>query len=170
MPSVPYQFLRVFFAAPIEMDDELQAFQDALSQVNEKKAMPAGLLLVPASLTRQMGDKRFFQPAVEDNIRDASLFILVLKDSWGPDARNFRADYQLAMACRQDTTLPMQAVIVLFDKTAAPRSPALDGVDGTEYEDLEQFLRHTTRGLESLVASIAAAAGRSDGVAVASQP
>jgi hypothetical protein len=41
--------------------------------MNEARAMPLDLLLTPACLAAQMGDKRFFQPTVESNIRDAAL-------------------------------------------------------------------------------------------------
>jgi hypothetical protein len=166
---VSYQIQRVFFASPIEMQAELHAFHQVAGRINESLAMPAGVLLAPACLTAQMADKRFFQPVIDSNIREASLCVFVLQDSWGPPERNFESDYRLAQACIADPASPLRSIAVLFDHPASAREAAVSGIDGQEFASLDEF-RERSAGIltaffeslrESPVKAAAAAQGGS---------
>ncbi len=110
-----YTFHRVFCATSFELERERQAFYDVLERVNETEAMPHGFLLVPVSLTN-MGDKRPFQGAVDQNIEACRHYILAITGDWGPPERNFRRDYRLAVECIGNPALPMKSVAVLLEK------------------------------------------------------
>jgi len=108
-----FQMHRIFCATPWELEAERMAFTDLIGECNEKVAMPRNLLYVPVSLAN-MVDKRPYQYTVDENIRAARHYILVLAEGWGPDARNFRNDYRVALSAMQDSALPMRSVTVLL--------------------------------------------------------
>lgn len=108
-----FQMHRIFCATPWELEAERMAFADVIGEFNEKAAMPRGLLYVPVSLAN-MVDKRPYQYTVDDNIRAARHYILVLSDGWGPEARNFRNDYRVAVKAMEDPASPMRSVAVLL--------------------------------------------------------
>jgi hypothetical protein len=110
-----FQLHRVFCATPWELEAERFHFYDVIGRFNETRAMPKGVLYVPVTLTAVM-DKRPFQYAIDQNIRDCRHYVLLLSEDWGPAARNFRNDYQLALQCIDDPALPMQSVGVLAKK------------------------------------------------------
>jgi hypothetical protein len=107
-----FQMHRVFCATPWEMDAERGCFYDVIGQVNETHAMAKGVLYVPVSLVN-IRDKRPVQYVVDENIRDARHFILLLSENWGPTERNFENDYLLARECAADPALPMREVALL---------------------------------------------------------
>lgn len=153
-----YRIYRVFFGAPIECEAELQAFQDALGHVNETVGMPANILFAPACLTAQMGDKRFFQPAIEQNIRDAEFCLFLLKNSWGPETRNFASDFELARRCAADPAQRPRQVAVLFDGSAGPRTAELSAVAGDEHIGLDDFRGRVTALVTAWMESVKAEA------------
>lgn len=115
-----YQMLRVFCAAPWELEEERQEFLAALSAFNTATAMPRGLLLVPASLP-PVQDKRPYFSAMKENIAAARCYIQLLdtapNEGWGPPARNFERDFR--QACEQ-----CSLVAVLLKEPQSP--PELD--------------------------------------------
>lgn len=117
---------RIFCATPWELEAERLRFYDLIGAFNEAAAMQKGVLYVPVTLTN-VADKRPVQYAVDENIRDCRHYILVLSEDWGPAARNFRNDYQLALQCVADPSLPMHSVAVLAkkDPSGAPLAPGL---------------------------------------------
>jgi hypothetical protein len=110
-----FQMHRIFCATPWELEAELYRFYEVIGRFNETVAMQMGVLYVPVALTNVM-DKRPQQYAVDQNIRDCRHYILLLSEDWGPVARNFKNDYQLALQCIDDPALPMQSVAVLAKK------------------------------------------------------
>ena len=108
---------RVFISAPGDLELEQQACREAISEVNEKDAMPRKTLLVSVGL-REDGQIEGFRSAIAENVRQCTYYIQVFEDDWGP--RNlFRKMFYLATECRDDSSLPMrEAVVFLKD---APR-------------------------------------------------
>lgn len=127
-----FRMHRIFCATPWELEDERNRFHDLISNFNETAAMPLGVLYVPVTLFN-IRDKRPMQYAIDENIRDCRHYILVLSGEWGPVERNFRTDYDLALQCVADPTLPMQSVAVLSKKqlSAVPPAAGLPGPHAT---------------------------------------
>lgn len=123
-----YRMHRVFCATSWELEGERRAFYDLIGEFNSATAMPRGLLYVPVSLTN-VRDKRPYQFAVEENIRDSRHYIVALKDDWGPAERNFRDDYRLAQACREDAGLPLKGVALLLRSTPEGPPPFAAGLE-----------------------------------------
>jgi hypothetical protein len=111
-----YRMHRVFCATSWELEGERRAFYDLIGEFNHNQAMARGILYVPVSLTN-VRDKRPYQFVVEENIRDCRHYIAALKDDWGPPERNFRDDFRLATACREDAGLPLTGVSLLLRTT-----------------------------------------------------
>jgi ribosomal protein S18 acetylase RimI-like enzyme len=118
---MPYQFVNVFCATPGDLEDERDAFYRAATKVNETVGIGLSLLFAPLSIVPTVGDKTRFQKAVDENIRICSYYILALNDTWGPPHLNFEEDYRLALACRDDASLPMREVAVLLKNPPAGR-------------------------------------------------
>src|SRR5918911_1396053 len=104
-----YRMFRVFCATAWDLDKELRAFHDAISEVNGE-GMQQQILFVPVSLMT-MRDKRPFHGLIVENIEDSSYYILAPGDDWGPPERNFQRDYALALECRDNPALPMRDVV-----------------------------------------------------------
>lgn len=115
---------RIFCASPWEMEREQILFNDAVAGFNGA-AMAKGVLFVPVALTN-VRDKRPLQYTVDDNIQQCSYFVLLLAAEWGPVERNLRCDYELALECLADPTLPMQGVAFLKKVKPASEAPPAD--------------------------------------------
>ena len=128
-----YRMHRIFCATAWEAEGERRAFYDALGQVNELHAMPAGTLYVPVSLLN-IHDKRPHQYTVEENIRECMYYVLVPADGWGPPERSFERDYRLALACAADPALPMrETAILLRNQPDGAPSPFASTLDAMSY-------------------------------------
>lgn len=114
-----YEFYRVFCATPTELEPERSAFYDVIAEFNEAEAMNRGILFVAVSLVR-MPDKRPYQAAVDQNIRDSSYYVQLLEENWGPPERNFERDYAWASNCAADPDSPLRAALLLFKKPLLP--------------------------------------------------
>lgn len=108
-----WQMHRIFCATAPDLEAERLAFYDAVAAFNETHAMPQNVLFVPVSITPNMIDKRFFQPVIDDNIRNCSYYVLISDGGWGAPERNFEQDFALAQACVTDPALPMREVATL---------------------------------------------------------
>lgn len=108
-----FQMHRVFCATSWELERERGAFYNVVGEVNEAEGMKRGVLFVPVTLVN-VRDKRPLQYVVDENIRDASYYLLTLTDGWGPPERDFERDYRLALACRADPALPMRETAFLW--------------------------------------------------------
>ncbi len=148
---MPYTMHRIFCAAPGDLGAELKAFYKVISEVNEKEAMPRGILLVSLALPPHTFDKRPFQHAVTQNVLSCRYYVQILEDTWGPPQMNFEREYTLALQSVKDPNLPMQEVAVLFKKPLLPHQvepgvielkERLDTSNGQahwEFADLEEF-------------------------------
>jgi hypothetical protein len=101
---------RVFVSAPGDLDRDRQACYDAISDVNEKTAMPAKVLLVSVGL-RENNQVEGHRGIVADNIRWSSYFIQLFEDDWGP-RDVFRKLFMVALECKDDPNMPMRDVVV----------------------------------------------------------
>jgi hypothetical protein len=121
------------------MEAERRCFYDLIGEFNEAQAMSKGILYVPVSLVN-IRDKRPVQYAVEENIRDARHFILLLSEDWGPAERNFEEDYLLARECAADPALPMREVALLHRIGRSGR-PLADGIPEPDagFSTMEEF-------------------------------
>jgi len=129
---------RVFCATAWELEGERMAFQTLVGEFNENEAMKHGLLYVPVTLTNIM-DKRPFTYVIDENIRDSRHYILVPCDNWGPEARNFERDYELAQVCAADPALPMRETAILVKKPLSGRTlpPVLD--QAPQFSTVDEF-------------------------------
>ena len=150
------QLHRVFCATPWELEGERRRFTELIGEFNETRALPHQVLFVPVSLIN-IGDKRPVQYVIDENIEACRHYLLVLTDSWGPEQRNFRKDYLLALQCQADPKLPMAEVCVLHKRF--PSEPALpEGFptpDG-EFSTMDQFVEQLTAFLERSLAALTA--------------
>jgi hypothetical protein len=138
-----YCMLRVFCATSWELEAERGLFYDVVGQFNETQAMRSGILYVPVSLTN-IRDKRPYQYALDENLRDSRHYILAVTDGWGPPERNFESDYRLAVECRQDPALPMKGIeILLRYRPGAPPPFAAElsaaGLNPRRFADAAEF-------------------------------
>jgi hypothetical protein len=118
-----FEMHRVYCANAWEMEGERILFYDRVGEINEAALMPRGQLFVPVSLPG-IRDKRPIQYTVDENIRDCSLCVFILVDDWGPEQRDFRHDYEVAMQCLADPALPMRDVALLRKISGAAPSVA----------------------------------------------
>jgi|SRR5882672_10303393 len=129
-----YRLLRVFCSTPGDLEDERQAFHDVMGELNESDGMPKGVLLVPISIVPKMANKTFFQGVVDENVRACRFFVQVLHNNWGPPAKNFEREYNLAWQLKADPASLMEDV-ALFFKVA----------DGVEVEPVILQLRSSAQ-------------------------
>jgi hypothetical protein len=118
-----FDMYRVFISAPGDLELEQQTCRTAISEVNEKEAMPRRTLLVSVGL-REDGQIEGFRSAVADNIRQCTYYIQVFEDDWGPK-NLFRKMFYLATECRDDSSLPMQDVIVCLKDAPRETDPEI---------------------------------------------
>ncbi|HEY3824387.1 MAG TPA: hypothetical protein VGL82_07495 [Bryobacteraceae bacterium] len=146
-----FEMYRVFCATPVDLEDERQAFYQVVGQLNEQVAMPRGILLVPVSLLPHMTDKRAFQLAVDQNVRDCKFYLQVLQNSWGPPERNFKRDY--------NTASQYAARSILFKAlNGGEIEPKISDLKresgGAEFTDPEDFRRQVHSLLSNWLASL----------------
>lgn len=110
---------RVFCATPLDMEEERSAFEEAIGEFNEQRAMAREVLFVPVSLIPNMTDKRAFQRVVRENIEACRYYIQVLGNDWGPPERNFEGDYALAVELAGKEGSTMKAAVVLCRRAGA---------------------------------------------------
>src|SRR5260370_42278 len=112
-----FDMYRVFISTPGDLQREQETCRAAISEVNEKEAMPQKILLVSVGL-REDGQIEGFRSAVSENVRQCTYYIQIFQDDWGPKSL-FRKMFYLATECRDDTNLPMREIIVCLKD--APR-------------------------------------------------
>jgi hypothetical protein len=105
-----FDMYRVFISTPGDLLMEQDTCREAISEVNEKEAMPRKVLLVSVGL-REHGQVEGFRSAVAENVRECSYYIQIFEDDWGPK-NLFRKMFFLATECVGDATLPMREVVV----------------------------------------------------------
>jgi hypothetical protein len=112
-----FDMYRVFISGPGDLERDRQTCLEAISEVNETKAMPLKMLLVSVGLT---SDDQIvgYRSAVAENVRQSTYFIQLFEDDWGPK-NLFRKTFYLAVECRNDSAMPMRELIVCLK--AAPR-------------------------------------------------
>src|SRR5579884_2424885 len=118
-----FYMYRVFISGPGDLERDREACRAAISEVNEKDAMPAHILLVSVGLQQ---DEHIvgYRAAVADNVRAATYFIQVFEDDWGP--RNlFRKLFLLALECRDDAAMPMREVAVCLKDAPRETDPEI---------------------------------------------
>jgi hypothetical protein len=102
--------------------EERQALYDVAGEYNEAEAMGRGWLFSVVSCGSAISGKR---EAVDSNIRMCRYYLLVVEDSWDAPPASFRHDYELALKCKADPSLPLQDIAVLFKQ--GPVEPESDG-------------------------------------------
>lgn len=158
-----YQMHRVFCATPWELERERQAFDDVLGEFNEAEAMRRGVLYVPVSLGH-IRDKRPLQYTVDENIRASRHYILALRDDWGPPERNFEGDYQLALECSADPSLPMREIAFLLKKPLPGHSsPPGFPPASAEFLTIDEFKRQVRRLFAEWIEAAAHRSASSEG-------
>ena len=118
-----FDMYRVFISAPGDLALEQQACRAAISEVNEKDAMPRKTLLVSVGLLED-GQIEGFRSAIAENVQQCTYYIQVFEDDWGP--RNlFRKMFYLATECRDDSSLPMREAIVFLKDAPRETDPEI---------------------------------------------
>lgn len=108
---------RVFISTPGDLAREWSICREAISEVNEKEAMPRQTLLVSVGLIHD-DQISGYRSAVAENVRQCAFFMQIFQDDWGP--RNlFRKMFYLAEECRDDGSFPMRDIVVCLK--AAPK-------------------------------------------------
>src|SRR5258708_13113165 len=107
-----FDMYRVFISTPGDLQREQETCRAAISEVNEKEAMPRKILLVSVGL-REDGQVESFRSAVSENVRQCTYYIQIFQDDWGPK-NLFRKMLYLATECRDNTNIPIREIIVYF--------------------------------------------------------
>jgi hypothetical protein len=114
--------MTVFLGAPGNSGAELQAFLEAVAEINETEGMARGRLFVPIHSSR----KGYPQAVDEENIRNSRYYVLAVEDTIGIAGNTFERDLWVAGRCQADPNLEMQDVVVLL-KQLAPGQPLQAG-------------------------------------------
>jgi hypothetical protein len=161
-----YRLHKVYCATPWELEAERRAFCEIVGEFNERHSIKTGLLYIPIGLGNAR-DKRPFQYAVSENIRESrhyiQLFDTTPEEGWGPPERNFQRDYRLALECSADPALPMREVAVLAKKTAVLPPEIAPATEIREFADISDFRNQLLDLFEAWLAS-ASLAARSHGL------
>jgi len=110
--------MTVFLGAPGNSAAELQAFLDAVGEINEAEGMALGRLFVPIHSSR----KGYPQNVIEENIRNSRYYVLAVEDTIGIAGNTFERDLWVACRYRADPNLEMKEAVV-FLKQLAPGQP-----------------------------------------------
>jgi hypothetical protein len=107
--------LTVFLGAPGNSAAELQAFLEAVGEVNQSEGMARGQLFVPISSSR----KGYPQDVIEENIRSSRYYVLAVEDTIGIAGNTFERDLWMARRCQADPNLEMKDVVVFLKQLEA---------------------------------------------------
>ena len=153
-----YQMHRIFCATHKALEAERQAFHEVVGASTRSTPWRQDTfrsISIPVNLT----DKRFYRPAIDDNVRSSRYYLQVVDGSLGPAEMNFEPDWLLARACRADGRMPMRGVLAALKRlpegsrreVAAAEfraSVAVAGVDGYfEYADIAEWRRQLAQAL-----------------------
>jgi hypothetical protein len=162
-----FDMYRVFISAPGDLEREQDACRNAVSETNEKKAMPLKILLVSVGL-REDGSIEGFRSAVAENVRQCTYYIQVFEDDWGPK-NLFRKMFYLATECRDDPAMPMREAIVCLKDAPRETDPdilafrkeleELPGVRLFHFDKPESLTTQLLEVCDGWVRSIAEAGG-----------
>lgn len=146
-----FDMYRVFISTPGDLQLEQQTCRAAISEVNEKEAMPHKTLLVSVGL---LYDDHItgYRSAVADNVRQCTYYIQVFEDDWGPK-NLFRKVFTLATDCRDDSGLPMREVIVCLKDAPRETDPEIQAFR-KELEERQDVRVFHFDNLESLKAQL----------------
>ena len=114
---------RVYLSTPGDLQREQDACRAAISEINEKEAMPRKILLVSVGL-REAGQIEGARSAVAENVRQSTYYIQVFEDDWGPK-NLFRKMFHLAAECRDDGSLPMREIIACLKDAPQETDPEI---------------------------------------------
>jgi hypothetical protein len=118
-----FDMYRVFISAPGDLQREQETCLAAISEVNEKEAMPQKVLLVSVGL-REDAQIETFRSAVSENVRQCTYYIQIFQDDWGPK-NLFRKMFFLSTDCCDDASLPMREVIVCLKAATRETDPEI---------------------------------------------
>jgi|SRR5580692_6708361 hypothetical protein len=107
--------LTVFLGAPGNSAAELQAFLEAVAEINEAEGVARGRLFVPINSSR----KGYPQDVIEGNIHSSRYYVLAVEDTIGIAGNTFERDLWVARRCQADPNLEMQEVVVFLKQLAA---------------------------------------------------
>ena len=139
MPT-PITGLKVFIASPGGLRVEREAFRDEIRAYNESEGLPTGVQFLPVGWEETLGRVGRPQAIINEDVRDADYFILLLCDRWGspPDVDSSRfssgteEEYDVAMECYKDDDSPMRQLVLIFkavsEKQLADPGPQLEKV------------------------------------------
>ena len=114
---------RVFIASPGGLETERQTFRDAVQEYNEVDAVQRGLLFIPVGWETALGGLGNPQTFINEDVRHADYFVLVLGDRWGsppekPGEGKYtsgtEAEYRLATECVESSDYPLRQIVVFF--------------------------------------------------------
>jgi hypothetical protein len=143
VPELLTQY-RVFIASPGGLEAERKAFRDAIREYNEMDAERRGVTFRPVGWEATLGRMARPQSLINDEIKSCDYFLLLLWDRWGssPDAPGVdgyssasEEEFELAVACQADDTLPMQEVMVFFKGV----DPKMLADPGEQLKEVQKF-------------------------------
>jgi len=127
MPGLVHDF-RVFIATPSGLDAERRAFRDTLREFNELDPQGRRVMFTPIGWEETLGGYGRPQAMINEDLIHCDYFVLVLWDRWGspPDSEGkytsgCEEEFELAVKCLEDLTIPMRQVIVFFKEVEEKR-------------------------------------------------
>jgi hypothetical protein len=149
-----FDMQQVFLSAPGDLAREREICRSAISEVNEREAMPSKVLLVTVGLTND-GHIVDYRAAVAENVRASTYFVQIFEDDWGPK-NLFRKMFQLAIECRDDPSQPMREVVVFLKAAPRETDPEIQAFrrELEERQDLRVLVFDQTEDLKGEVAAV----------------
>jgi tetratricopeptide (TPR) repeat protein len=150
--------LRVFIASPGGLAEERKAFRDEIQEYNEAEAIHRGFLFQPLGWEDTLGGMGRPQTIIDEDIRKADYFVLVLWNRWGspPDTSSSRftsgteEEYHIALDCYEKKQI--RELVMMFKSV----DPAQLGDPGPQLQkvlafrsDIEQQKTHLFHGFDT---------------------
>jgi hypothetical protein len=109
--AAPFRIYRILCSTPPDLETDRLIFESALASFGEQTTFPQQVLFAGASF-RPRFDAERHRAVGEANIRQCDFFLHIFPETWPGTA--FQAFIDLALACTEDSSMPMRQIAVLF--------------------------------------------------------
>lgn len=151
--------LKVFIASPGGLNEERKAFREQIEEFNQSDAKARGVYFEPVGWEDALGGVGRPQALINDDVRQADYFVMMLWDRWGspPDIEPSKyksgteEEYHVALECHAAKT--MRQIVIAF-KGVDPRQLSDPGAQLQQVldfkKDLEKSKTHLFKTFDTI--------------------